>query len=68
MAAALIALPGLALAQAGGACGWRGGAMADPAATHNCLAGRYKPPKSKAPDPPKAPPTPPSGVPATPGR
>jgi hypothetical protein len=52
LALLLASVPGVTLAQASG-CGWRGGALADPAATHRCLAERYdreKSPKSKAPD------------------
>ena len=61
---AMAAAPSLALAEdSHGAntappCGWRGGAMSDPAATQRCLASRFKPPKPKVaeearPSPPK---------------
>ena len=43
------------------ACGFAGGAMADPAETQRCLAERYKAPKPK----PSAPPTPSTRAPAT---
>jgi hypothetical protein len=50
-AAALSASPALVLAADHGAspCGWKGGALADPAATHQCLAERFKAAKSKTP-------------------
>jgi len=41
-------------------CGWRGGAMADPADTQRCLAERFKAAKPKPPKPtpgPSGPPT-----------
>jgi hypothetical protein len=37
-------------------CGWKGGAMADPATTRQCLAERFKAAKPKAPPARKAPP------------
>jgi hypothetical protein len=70
LAGALAAAPGLALADGGHAqstappCGWRGGALADPAATQACLAYRYKAPKQKPAEATPAPATPPPATPA----
>jgi hypothetical protein len=63
--AMLCAAPSLALADDHQArssappCGWKGGALPDPADTQRCLAERYKAPKPKAPD--SAPPAQPAG-------
>jgi hypothetical protein len=56
-----VAAPGLASAKAARGskipCGWRSGALADPASTHRCLAQQYRAAKPKPPAPaPAAPP------------